>query len=384
MKLVSLKAIPVTHYDHQGLPLNYLFVRVETDEGVIGYGEVCDSYGCNFPLSIKAIIDEALSPLLLEEHPLNIDRLVVKLRGWTRRRLGDQGVIIQAISGVEIALWDLRGKIEGTSVSHLVGRIQDQIGVYASGSFLEEGPPDWHIKMFEPCLHQGVRAIKVRTGLNFRDDLRTLRALRLMVGDEMQIMVDGSEHYTVPTALEIAKGLADLGVLFFEEPVPQHNREGIACLVEKSPVPIAYGEHLFTSHDFQDCLVHRRAAVVQPDAAICGGISEAKKIAALAETFGVRVVPHSAAGPLALAANLHLSASVANVKLLEYSFTLDRLWREMLREPILSPSRLQDGRLAVPDGPGLGLSINEEIWSRYPYQPRSVVDRMPTWSMGLI
>jgi L-alanine-DL-glutamate epimerase-like enolase superfamily enzyme len=188
----------------------------------------------------------------------------------------------------------------------------------------------------------------------------------------------------VPTALEIAKALAGLGALFFEEPVPQHNREGIARLVEQSPVPIAYGEHLFTSHDFQDCLVHRRADVVQPDAALCGGLSEARRVAALAELFGVRVVPHSAAGPLALAANVHLCASAANVMMLEYSFTLDALWKELLREPILSPSALNDGQLAVPDGPGLGLSINEETWSRYPYQRRSAVTRMPTWSMGYV
>lgn len=384
MKIVSLSAIPLTHTDHQQQPLNYLFVRIETDEGFTGYGEVCDSYGCHHPLSVWAVIDEALGPLLLGEDPLVVERLILKMRGWTRRRLGDQGVIIQAISGVEIALWDVLGKSQGKSVSQLLGGIRDRVPVYASGPFLEEGSPEWHVKLFEPCLSQGVRAIKVRTGLNFKRDLETLRAIRSLVGDDLQIMVDGSEHYTVPTALEIAKALADVDVLFFEEPVPQHNREGIARLVEKSPVPIAYGEHLFTTHDFQDCLLHRRADVIQPDAAICGGISEARRITALAETFGVPVVPHAAAGPMALAANLHLAASAANVQMLEYSFTLDRLWREMLREPILSPSALQDGQLAVPQGPGLGLLINEDVWHRYPYQARSLVTKMPAWSMGYV
>jgi L-alanine-DL-glutamate epimerase-like enolase superfamily enzyme len=256
--------------------------------------------------------------------------------------------------------------------------------VYASGPFLEEGRPDWHMKMFQPCLNQGVRAIKLRTGLSYRRDLKTLRALRSRLGDDIQIMIDGSEHYTVPTALEIARALADLGVLFFEEPVPQHHREGIARLVEKSPVPIAYGEHLFTRHDFQDCLVHARADVVQPDAALSGGIAEARRIAALAEPFGVLVVPHSAAGPLALAANLHFAASAPSVKMLEYSFTLDSLWREMLRDPILSPAALQDGQLAVPEGPGLGLIIDEAVWNRYPYRSRPVVVKMPTWSLGRV
>jgi L-alanine-DL-glutamate epimerase-like enolase superfamily enzyme len=384
MNIVSVNAIPITHFDHHKQPLNYLFVRIETDVGVIGYGEVCDSYGCNYPLSIQAVIEEAIRPLLLEESPLAVERLVIKMRGWTRRRLGDQGVIIQAISGVEIALWDLLGKLEGKSVSRLLGRCRDQVVVYASGPFLEEGRPDWHMKMFQPCLNQGVRAIKLRTGLSYRRDLKTLRALRSRLGDDIQIMIDGSEHYTVPTALEIARALADLGVLFFEEPVPQHHREGIARLVEKSPVPIAYGEHLFTRHDFQDCLVHARADVVQPDAALSGGIAEARRIAALAEPFGVLVVPHSAAGPLALAANLHFAASAPSVKMLEYSFTLDSLWREMLRDPILSPAALQDGQLAVPEGPGLGLIIDEAVWNRYPYRSRPVVVKMPTWSLGRV
>lgn len=387
MKITSLKAIPVTHTVEQPTylfehPLNHLFVRVETDEGLIGYGEVCDSYGCNYPLSAQAIIDEALSPYLVGEDPLALERLIQKLRGWTRRRLGDQGIGIQAISGVEIALWDLLGKIKGKSVSALCGRLRDRIPIYASSTVLEEGPPELHLKLLEPCLSRGVRAVKVRLGLDFRRDLKTLRAFRSLIGDDIQVMVDGGEHYTVRTALEIAHTLADLEIGFFEEPIPQNNREGIARLVEKSPVPIAYGEHLFLSQDFQDCLIHQRADVIQPDAAISGGISECRRIAALAETFGVPVVPHSAAGPLALAANLHLSATLPNLWMLEYTFTFDRVWRAMLKEPILSPESIRDGRLPVPEGPGLGVLVDEERLAQYPYQARRAVGEMPTWSLG--
>ena len=390
MKIVSLKAIPITHV-HGGqrpaehlfeLPVSFLFLRVETDAGVVGHGEVCDSYGCNFPLTVQAIIEEALAPLLVGEDPQLIDRLVAKMRGWTRRRLGDQGIIIQAISGVEVALWDLLGKALGKSVTQLLGGSRDQVPVYASGTLLEEGPPDWHREFFEPCLSQGVRAVKVRMGLDFKRDLETLHGLRDLLGDDIQVMVDGSENYTLPTAVEIARAMQDCGVLFFEEPIPQCNREGIARLVRSSPVPIAYGEHLFSLHDFQDCLIHRRADIVQPDAVICGGIAEGRRVAALAETFGVPVVPHAAAGPVALAANLHFAASAPNAQVLEYAFTLDRLWKEMLPEPILSPGALQDGCLPVPAGPGLGLEMDEGVWSQYPYQaPRQVIT-MPSWSLG--
>lgn len=387
-----MKAIPITHFERHGpplrylyeQPLNFLFVRVETDEGIVGYGEVCDSYGCNYPLAVRALIEEALGPLLINEDPLSVERLLFKMRGWTRRRLGDQGVVVQAISGVEVALWDLLGKIEGKPVSRLMGRFRNRVAVYASGTLLAEGPAEWHLELFRPCLSRGVRAIKVRMGLNFKRDLKTLYALRSLLGDEIQIMVDGGEHYTATTALEIANALKDIDVRFFEEPIPQCDREGIARLVEKSPVPIAYGEHLFLVHDFQDCLMRRRADVIQPDAAICGGISEARRIAALAETFGAPVAPHSAAGPVALAANLHLSASIPSLLMLEYTFTLDRLWREMLREPVLSPETLQEGQLLVPNEPGLGLSIDETVWSLYPYQAHKPVKSMPSWSLGQV
>lgn len=390
MKIKAVKAIPLTFDERRAvkylfeLPLNFLFIRVESEEGHVGYGEVCDSYGCNYPLVVKAIVDEALSPLLIGEDPEEIGRLCAKMRGWTRRRLGDQGVMVQAISGVEIALWDLLGKINGKSVSRLMGRVRDKIPVYASSTVMEEGPGEVHLQLVEPYIERGVRAVKVRLGLNFREDLKTLREVRRLIGEDIQLMVDGGEHYTTPTALEISHALADFNVRFFEEPVPQNNREGIARLVEKSPVPIAYGEHLFLLQDFQDCLAHKRADIIQPDVAVCGGIAECVRIAALGDAFGAPVVPHCAAGPLALAANLHFCATVPNVSMLEYTFTFNRIWKAMLQEPLLSPENLENGHLRVPDGPGLGVTINEEIWEQYPYQPRTNETKMPSWSLGRV
>ncbi len=384
MKISAINTYPVSHADHLGNPLNYLFVRINTDDGLTGYGEVCDSFGCTNPLSVAGVIDEALAPLLFGEEPLSVERLTFKMRGWTRRRLGDQGVIIQAISGVEIALWDLAGKAQDKSVSQLLGRRQNAIPVYASGTFLDEGSADYHAKFFEPCLAHGVRHVKVRIGLDYGSDLETLRALRALLGDDVQIMVDGNEHYSEATALEIAKELADVGVLFFEEPIPQNHRAAIASLVGKSPVPIAYGEHLFTTDDFEDCLIHKRANVIQPDAAICGGIAEAVKISGLASTYGTRMAPHSAAGPLALAANLHLCAAAPNIWMLEFAFPLEHFWKELLTAPDLSSSALIDGALTVPATPGLGLAFDEDVLARYPYKKRPPVAAMPTWSVGQI
>ena len=392
MKITAITAIPITHpavstepvkFLHE-FPMSHLFVRVETDAGITGFGEVSDSYCCSYPLSLKAIIDEVITPLLLGEDAFAIERLVTKVRGWTRREFCDQSAIIQSLSGIENALWDVTGKALGKSVSQILGKYRNEIKVYASGTFLAEGAADFHVKLFEPCLNRGVRACKVRLGIDYKRDLDTLRSIRELLGDEISILVDGSEHFSATTALEISKALADLGVLFFEEPVPQHSRDGIQQLVEKSPIPIAYGEHLFTLHDFEDCLANRRANIIQPDAAISGGIAECRKIAALAESFGVWFLPHSAAGPLTLAANVHLSASVPNFWMMEYAFTLDGLAREILKEPLLSPSQLSDGKLPVPDGPGLGLEIKEEVFDQYPYVSRKPASGISTWAQGYV
>jgi L-alanine-DL-glutamate epimerase-like enolase superfamily enzyme len=377
MRITAVKTLPFAYAFQgahaskylRGQSVKCLFVGVETSDGVTGFGEICDSFCCSYPYSTAAVIEEALAPLLLDGDPTLIEDLTQKMRRATRRRLSDRGMAMQAISGVEIALWDLLGKIESKPISRLLGQARRRVPVYASGSFLDEGPTEWHREFYEPCLQRGITTVKTRIGKDYRRDLKTLRALRQLLRDEIQILVDGGELFTFVEALEIARTLAELGVRFFEEPLPQSEGEAIACLVEKSPLPIAYGEHLFTVHDFHDCLVHHRAHVIQPDASICGGISEGLKIAALGENAGVPVIPHSAAGPVSLAANLQMAAA-ANTSLLEDSFPLEPLWRDLLDEPLFSLDAVQEGTLLVPEGAGLGLVFNEHVVSPREARPR--------------
>lgn len=383
MKIVSIKAMPFAYtFDDtqvsrylRGQRLSCLFVRVETDEGMTGYGEVCDSLCCNYPVATKTLIEEALEPLLLNADPVPVEALAQRMYGATRRRLGDSGIARQAISGVEIALWDLAGKIEAKPVSQLLGGSRKQIPVYASGTYLDEGPPPWHLAFYEPCLRRGIKTIKVRMGREYRRDLETLRGFRKLLGDEIQLLVDGGELYSLAEALEISQVLAGLGVVFFEEPLPQCQSEAIASLVRKSSVRIACGEHLFNLYEFQDCLVHRRADVIQPDAAICGGISEARKVTVLGEAAGVSVIPHAAAGPFSLAANLHLAAAATHIPMLEYSFPLEPMWQAASTESAFSPDALREGSLAVPEGPGLGLAFDEEAWGNLPTGPAAEKER---------
>jgi len=382
VKITGVTALPVT-FGHALESLSYCFVRVDSDDGAPGYGEACDSFGCTYGRVVERVVEDALAPLLVGEDVTDVEYLTARLRGWTRRRLGDQWIVMHAISAVEIALFDVAAKARGVTIGGLVGRVRDRVPVYASSVFLEEGDADWHCALLEPLLTRGVRAVKLRLGPDYRRDLETLAALRALLDDDVDLMIDGNENFTLPTALTIAARLADLGVLWFEEPLPQHHRSAIAELNRRAPLAIAYGEHLFGLHDFADCLQRGEASVIQPDAATAGGIAETRRIAQLAHGAGARVVPHCAAGPIALAANLHVAASVPAVQRLDYPFPLADAWEAFGEGAQLGPEHLEDGMLPVPAAPGLGVElVGGETLARYPYVPPGPRDGVPTRSVG--
>jgi D-galactarolactone cycloisomerase len=368
MRISAVTPIPVT-FATEREPMSFCFVRIDTDEGLSGYGEVCDSYGCSYAGVIAAVITDAFAPLLIGEELGPVELAAQRLRAWTRRRLGDQGVACQARSGVEIALWDLAGRVADRSVSDLLGRARGSVAVYASCAFLEEGSASWHADQLEPLLRRGVRMAKLRVGPDWSTDVATLGDLRGRLDASVELMVDGSEIFTLPTALRIAERLADIGVAWFEEPLPQCERAGIEELVRRSPVPIAYGEHLFGFDDALDSLRRNQLSVLQPDASTCGGIAEARRIAQVASSFGARVVPHVCAGPVSLAANLHLAASVPAIRAIEYPPSLLGAWEALGVGAELGLSAITDGELAVPDGPGIGVSLDEDVARANPYHP---------------
>jgi L-alanine-DL-glutamate epimerase-like enolase superfamily enzyme len=165
--------------------------------------------------------------------------------------------------------------------------------------------------------------------------------------------------------------------------VPQLFRRAVASVVSRSPLPIAYGEHLFGAVEFGEALAGGWPHIVQPDPSISGGLSECLEVAAIAEGYGVPVMPHSAAGPLALAASLHLAAVRQNVQLVEHAVTLEPMW-EVLVGSELSCSAIVEGALAVPSGPGLGLALDEQALRAHPYQPKTYDMAMPRRSIGVI
>lgn len=368
MRITAVTPLTAT-FPFERDPLSYCFVRIDSDTGLVGYGEACDSYGATFARVLATVINDALAPLVIGEELDAVDRLADRMRLFTRRRLGDQAVAPQARSAMEIALWDLAGQESGRSVSAMLGRTRDSIPIYASSVFLEEGDASWHLDLLAPLLDAGVRMVKVRVGPEWKPDLETLTEIRRLLDPAVELMVDGSEIFTLPTALEVAGRLHGLGIRWFEEPLPQNERAGIEQLAAQSPVPIAYGEHLYGNLDALEVLTRRQAMVLQPDASTCGGISEARRMAATAAYFGARVVPHVCAGPVSLVANLHFAASTSTIRAIEYPYTLAPSWAAFGKGLDLGSSAIVDGELAVPDTPGLGIALDEAAIAARPYRP---------------
>nr|WP_269448347.1 mandelate racemase/muconate lactonizing enzyme family protein [Ilumatobacter coccineus] len=367
IRIHAITALPVT-FGTDRERMSFLFVRVEGDNGLVGYGEACDSYGCSYASVLATVIDDVLAPLLIGEELEAVGPLADRMRLFTRRRLGDQWVGPQARSALEIAMWDLLAKSNGRSVSSQIGRVRDSIEVYASSGFLEEGPAAFHAEKLRPFLEAGVRMVKVRTGPEWRDDIATMTELKALLGDGIEMMVDGSETYTLSTALELAHALADLDVRWLEEPLPQGAHAGIEELVRRSPVAIAYGEHLFGNDEAIESMRRGRLNILQPDASTAGGLSAARDMAASAASFGVRVVPHVCAGPISLAANLHLAATVSAIRAIEFPPTLLPVWKTFGTGADLGLSAITDGHLAIPDGPGLGVDLDEAAVAAHPYE----------------
>jgi D-galactarolactone cycloisomerase len=350
-------------------PMSYCFVRVETDTGLVGYGEACDSYGCSYGSVLATVVDDVLAPLLVGQPVTAVEPLADRMRLFTRRRLGDQWVAVHARSALELALWDVTGKAAGRSASSLTGSVRDRVEVYVSSVFLEEQPAEAHVQFLLPFLQRGVTKVKLRIGPEWQPDLSTLAEIRALLGPGVELMVDGSEIFTLPTAQTVATALHALDVRWFEEPLPQGNRSGIESLVRSSPVPIAYGEHLFGADEAIEAMRREQLHVLQPDASTCGGLAEARRMAQAAVPFGVRVVPHVCAGPVSLAANLHLAASVPAIRLIEYPPTLAPSWSTFGGRTAFDFESIVDGCLAVPTAPGLGVELDEHAVAQHPYRP---------------
>jgi len=280
-------------------------------------------------------------------------------------------------------LWDIRGKLLGASISDLLGRKREAIPLYAAGKPALYESPEFNAEFFAPLLERGVKAAKLRTGRDFEWDRVMVERVRALLPDDVEMFVDGKYNYTPQSAARFAHVLADAGVRIFEEPIPHLDLDLIRELGDQSPVALAYGEHAFTVHDFRD--LYQRAGVrhLEPDVTVCGGFSEGIKVMNFAEAHGAHIVPHCGGlTSIGMAANLAFVSTYADHTHFEYDARSYQPMRDLVAHGApFALDKVADGQLPIPNGPGLGIEVDEEVFAQFPYEiDRSIASRFPVYT----
>ena len=332
---------------------NVVLVFVETDEGIIGIGEA-DSVGSH-PRVIATLIDE-LKPIIVGRDPFHVEEIWAMLYRQTMF-YGRRGMAVAAISGIDVALWDLMGKTAKQPVYKLLGGARDKVMVYASQGFYRPGKDVAHYaEEAVRAKKAGFKAVKLKIGkLSIREDMERVAAVREAVGPDIRVMVDGNFAYSVKEAIQVAKNLERYDVYFFEEPVWADDIAGSAQVAASTSVSIAGYETEFTKYGFRELIDARAVDFVQPSLVRSGGFTECKKIAAYAEAHRIPCVAHSFTSGWALLANLHFLASINNGDMVEYDQNPYPLRQEIIDQQILELD--SDGLISLPDKPGLGADI---------------------------
>ena len=350
-------------------------VKVTTDKGLIGYGEAKAAVGsAGTCASLAEVVRRDLRPILLGQDPRNIGRLWEMMYNGSRDHyalargrafpiLGRRGLTIAAMSGVDMALWDLLGKtLDAPVVQLLGGPIRETMPAYASGGWADVDTIGAQLQSYID--RGGFRAVKMRVGV-MDDDVATsvarVRAARAGVGPKVDIMVDAHGTYSVPEAKRFCRELEDVGLRWFEEPINSDNRHGTAEVRATTSIPIAAGESEFTRFDFRDLIEVRAVDVLQPDLAICGGITEGRRIAALADAHQLELAPHCWGSALSFMAGVTLAFTSAAAVIIEFSLGANPLLHELVEEPIV----VTEGVLTPPTRPGLGVTPRPAFIEKY-------------------
>ncbi len=337
------------------------------DEGICGVGEGTLEY------KEKALVGaiEHIKSYLVGKDPRNIEKHYHDIYRDAYWRGGV--VLMSALSAVEMALWDILGKSLGVPVYQLLGgKVNEDCRIYINGWFAGAKTPKEFGEKAKEAVKKGVSAMKWDPfGKNYlqisNKDLNTalecVSAVREAVGNDVDLLIEGHGRFDVPTGIKIAQELAPFKPMWFEEPVPPNNLEALKAVRDKSPVPISAGERLYTRFDYNELFRSRAADYIQPDISHAGGIMELKKIAAIAEANYIPFAPHNPSGPVANAATLQLAACCPNFTILEIMYS-DVKYRADITNECLE---YENGRIKIPDKPGLGIELNEKACLEHPY-----------------
>ena len=343
---------------------DYPFVWVHTDDGITGIGECFRRQ----PEVTKTLVDQVLAPAIVGKDPLDTQvRFRDMMRAGSAVEMG--GAIFCAIAGLDIALWDIKGKAFGVPIHKLLGgKIRDEVPVYAS-SMRRDLTPIEEGRRAASFVEQGYSGYKLHSAVPGAIDhpadqtIATVTEVRAAVGDDIDILVDVNGAFSVHHAVEIGKALEDLGVFHFEEPRPAHDLEGLSQIADALTIPIASGEMIYTHHQYRDLILRGRVDIIQPDIVKVPGFTELQRIDTLASAFDIPITVHNTQPILSTVAHLHFCAASAMVPYSqEYNIepiTIRDEW------PILKqPLEVVDGHIAAPDGPGLGVELDDDMVRR--------------------
>ena len=368
----------------EGAHSNWIFVKLYTDSGLTGVGEA--SLERFDAAVVKAL--ESFKDFLLGKDPFQVEYIWNALYKSTFWPGGI--IILTALSAVEQALLDIKGKELGVPVYELLGgKLRDRVRAYANAWAFQEivtelKPEDTPESMAKNALKMVKKGFTAMKWDPFRNGgqvipkseeefaIACVKAVREAVGPSVDLMIECHGRFNMWSAIRMAQKLEPFDPFFYEEPLPPDNIDALAEVQRAIRLPIATGERLFTRWDFRMLLEKQAARIIQPDICHAGGIMEVKKIAAMAEAYYVAVQPHNSIGPLCTLASLHLDASIPNVIIQEFFYPYLELYNEMLTEPI----KCENGYLEIPTGPGLGSDINEKFILKRPPAPQP---QLATW-----
>jgi D-galactarolactone cycloisomerase len=340
-------------------------VEIVTDQGISGWGE------CFGPAKPNAAVVEAFSSYLVGQDPLRTEFIWPALYNKFRDQ-GQKGLVVTALSGVDIALWDIKGKVFDAPIHRLMGGpLRTHVRAYATGTYrLRQGDPmDYIVEEVAGYVAEGFQGVKIKIGFDVGEDAALIRAIRGRIGPKISLMLDANHGYDAIEAIRLGRLVADLDIEWFEEPVVPEDLASYREVRDKQPIPVAGGECEFTRWGFVDVLTSRSIDILQPDTCAAGGLSECKKIADMATAFGVRYVPHVWGSAIGLAAALQLLAVLPHTPPRQTPrepwLEFDRSEHPFRQAVVTKPIEHVNGVVAIPTGPGLGIEVDRKAFERF-------------------
>tara|TARA_Y100001934_G_scaffold124173_1_gene151317 strand:+ start:124 stop:1248 length:1125 start_codon:yes stop_codon:yes gene_type:complete len=349
-------------------PISWVIVKVKTDEGITGIGEAYHGAGVH-----QIVVDERITRTLIGKDPLNVDRCFRDMMRGQSASGYYQGAVMSAISGIEMALWDIKGQAFGAPIWQMLGgKFRDRVRVYNDCHAGDDETPEAYARKAVEVEARGFDAIKFdidplpsqRDEYNrgIRNDhiqyyVDVVTAMREALKPDTDLAIDAHWAYTVVDILKVAQAFEDLNLLWLEDPIPAENIEAMQRVKNSTRTPICTGENFYTRHGFRE-LIHSQAAdIVSPDIAKAGGLLESKRIAEMADMYYMPLAPHNICGPIGTYAMMHVCAAVPNFLALEFHHLDNQFWSDLIVEGPM----IVDGHIEVPEKPGLGVTLNEDV-----------------------